>query len=448
MFRRLLNRSESRAISYQSLFAAGADLAPRTYAGTAVTQETSLRLGVVYACVRLLSDTVSTLPADTFIRRDGQRFPYRPKPTWVDNPDLGLTREDLLQQVMVSLLLDGNAFIRVFRRPTGEPVVLNVLDPKRVEVRRNRTTSDVEFLIDRSIVVERRDMLHLTELRLPGQLRGVSRIEEVKQTFGLAAALEEFSARFFGNGSSTAGIIETPATLNREQANDIKETFESQHRGVMRSNRVGVLGGGAKFVKTGVDPEDSQLIQSREFAVQEVARIFRIPLHMLQVAQPGAMSYASVEQNAIQFAQYTLRPYVSKIETALSSLLPNEAFLRLNMDGLQRGDLQTRMAAYSTGLQAGIYSVNDVRRLEDLRSIDGGDENRVPLHNVNVSAANLAADESRVRILSALILAGFDPSEALAVAGLPDIGHTGLPSVQLQGVQNVAPDSPSSAYDV
>lgn len=448
MFRRLLNRSESRAISYQSLFAAGADLAPRTYAGTSVTQETSLRLGVVYACVRLLSDTVSTLPADTFIRRDGQRFPYRPKPTWVDNPDLGLTREDLLQQVMVSLLLDGNAFIRVFRRPTGEPLVLNVLDPKRVEVRRNRTTSDVEFLIDRSIVVERRDILHLTELRLPGQLRGVSRIEEVKQTFGLAAALEEFSARFFGNGSSTAGIIETPATLNREQANDIKETFESQHRGVMRSNRVGVLGGGAKFVKTGVDPEDSQLIQSREFAVQEVARIFRIPLHMLQVAQPGAMSYASVEQNAIQFAQYTLRPYVSKIETALSSLLPDQAFLRLNMDGLQRGDLQTRMAAYSTGLQAGIYSVNDVRRLEDLRSIDGGDENRVPLHNVNVSAANLAADESRVRILSALILAGFDPSEALTVAGLPNIGHTGLPSVQLQGVQNVAPDSPSSAYDV
>ena len=136
----LRNLFEKRAISYQTIFGSGSDLMQTTNAGTVITQDTSLRIGAVYACVRLLADTVSTLPADTYYRDGGERLPYRPKPLWLENPDLGTSREDHLQQAMVSLLLDGNVFIRIFRNSSGEVIALTVLDPTRVEVRRNYTT--------------------------------------------------------------------------------------------------------------------------------------------------------------------------------------------------------------------------------------------------------------------------------------------------------------------
>jgi hypothetical protein len=209
-----------------------------------------------------------------------------------------------------------------------------------------------------------------------------------------------------------------------------------------------VLGGGSKFVKTGVDPEEAQMLESRQFAVEEVARIFRIPPHMLQVTTPGSMSYASVEQNAIQFSQYTLRPYISKIEAALTTLLPGDAFYRINLDGLLRGDFQTRMSGYSTAVQMGAFSINDVRRLEDLSPVDGGDEHRVPLANVNVTAANLIEQEKRVGMLTRLVQLGFEPDESLAVVGLPQITHTGLPTVQLQNPAVLDPLDPAAAYPV
>lgn len=451
MLARLLGLGDQRAISYQSLFAAGADIAPRTPAGTVINQDTALKIGAVYAAVRLLSDTISTLPADTYIRQDGQRLPFRPKPEWVDNPDAGVTREDHVAQVMISLLLDGNAFVRVYRatsgRNAGLVTALVVLDPRKVEVKRN-ANGEVEFVFDDRVTIGRDDMLHITELRQPGALRGISRIDQVKDTLGIAAALDEFSGRFFGQGSVTSGILETPSMLTKEQAMQLKETFEATHKGVSKSHRIGILGGGAKFVKTGVDPENAQMLESRRFAVEEVARVFRIPQHMLQVAAPGVQSYSSNEENAIQFAQYTLRPYIAKLEAAYSRLLPGRSFIKWNLDGLLRGDLQSRYSAYSTALQSGFMSINDVRRIEDFRPVDGGEAYRVPLANVNVEAANINEQERRVMNAVRLIQVGFAPEDALSVAGLPDITHTGLPSVQLQAATNFDPEDPQDAYPV
>jgi hypothetical protein len=236
--------------------------------------------------------------------------------------------------------------------------------------------------------------------------------------------------------------------LTKEQALQLKETFEATHRGVSKSHRIGILGGGAKFVKTGVDPEHAQMLESRRFAVEEVARVFRIPQHMLQVAAPGVQSYASNEENAIQFATYTLRPYIAKLEAAYSRLLPGDAFMRWNLDGLLRGDLQSRYSAYSTALQSGFMSINDVRRIEDFRPVGGGDAYRVPLANVNVEAANITEQEKRVAMLSRLVQLGFDPSESLQVVGLPSIEHTGLPTVQLQNPAVLDPIDPESVYPV
>lgn len=446
----MLNRLfEKRSVSYQSVWGSGRSWEDQTLAGTSVDQATALRVGAVYACTRLLSDTISTLPVDTFTRaEDGNRIGYD-KPAWVASPD-GRPFADHIAQVVVSLLLDGNAFIRIVRKSTGEVSTLTCLPPQIVQPRKSATgiVYDVDTSAGKTTVADA-DMLHITELKRAGEMRGVSRISEAKQTLGLASALDEFAARFFGQGSNASGIIEYPDALTKEQAEDLVSAWELGHKGLKKSHRPGVLFGGAKFSKTSVDNEQSQFLQSRQFAVEEVARIFRVPPHMIGVTTPGAMSYASVEQNAIQFATYTLRPIIAKLEAAYSPLLlAPTAFIKWNLDGILRGDLATRYTSYSTGMQAGFLSINDIHRLEDLPPVDGGEVYRVPLANVDLGAASIVETSKRVSMSVQLVNSGFDPSEVLAAMGLPAIDHTGLPTVQLQNTAGIDPDNPTAAYSV
>ncbi len=399
----------------------------QTWSGAQIDQVTALQIDTVYACVRLYTDTVATLPVAPFIRRNGTRFPYGPRPVWMDDPGVdGLSWTDYVTQGMTSLLLDGNWFTRIYRNSIGEPVALQVLNPLKVEVRRDGS-GNVEYWWDTTTRIPTADVLHITELRLPGELRGVSRITQLKQTLGLSRALEEFSARFFSGGSISTGIIETPAMMTPEQAKEMKRAYEESHRGLQRAHRVGVLGGGATWKKTGVDPDEAQMLESKRFSVESIARVFSVPLHMLQVATPGAMSYASVEQNAIQWVTQSLRPYVHKVEMAHTKLLPDGVFMRMNMDALLRGDTASRFAAYSTALQSGWSSINDVRRLEDMAPVDGGDALRVPLANVDLPAANVVETEMNVSMAVQLISAGADPEATLAAFGLPAIPWTAAP---------------------
>ena len=449
MLRRLLNSGQERNLSYQQIWGAGGDWVSgnMTWSGADVSQKSSIQISAVFACVRLLADTVSTLPADTYIRVGDERRPY-PAPVWVAEPDSDMTRQDFIQQIVVSLMLDGNAFVQVLRSGNGVAALV-VLDPTRIEVRRNAESRRPEYVVDQGKrVLPSEDVLHITDLRRPGDLRGVSRVTELRQTLGLARALDEFAARFFGNGSTTTGIIEYPGNLSEEQARDLVDGFEAGHKGLRRAHRPGVLSGGARFQKTGVDPESAQMLGSRQMSVEEIARIFGVPPHMIGLTTPGAMSYASVEQNAIQFVTHTLRPLVTKIESALTRLLPGDAFLRFNMDGLLRGDSISRAQYHSTALQAGWETVNDVRRIEDLPPVDGGDQIRVSLANIEVNAASLVEMDKRVVMAQRLVTSGFEPASVLAALGLPDMAHTGLPSVQLQGIAQIDPNSPESAYPV
>lgn len=449
MLRRLFAQPEARSLSYQQIWGAGGDWVSgnMTWSGADVSQKSSLQISAVFACVRLLADTVSTLPADTYVRDGGERRPY-PAPDWLSEPDVGVTRQDFLQQVVTSLMLDGNAFIQVLRSGAGVAALV-VLDPTRIEVRRNRESRRPEYVVDQGqTVLPAADILHITDLRRPGDLRGVSRVSELRQTLGLARALDEFASRFFGNGSTTTGIIEYPGNLTEEQARDLVDGFEAGHKGLRRAHRPGVLSGGAKFQKTGVDPESAQMLGSRQMAVEEIARIFGVPPHMIGLTTPGAMSYASVEQNAIQFVTHTLRPLVTKIESALSRLLPGDAFVRFNMDGLLRGDSISRAQYHSTALQAGWETVNDVRRIEDLPPVEGGDQIRVPLANIEVNAASLVEMDKKVIMAQRLVVSGFDPASVLAALGLPPMTHTGLPSVQLQGIAQIDPNNPEAVYPV
>jgi len=445
---RLLGRQEEqRAISFQTLFAAGDGYTFSTNSGVYVTQEDSLKIGTVYACVRLIADTISTLPVDSYIRQEGVRLQYRPRPAWLDAPDIGVTKEDHFQQVVVSLLLNGNSFTRIIRDEDGEVLALSVLNPQRVEVRRDGN-GRLFYVHDAKDRIEDVNMIHIKDLTLPGELRGKSRVDLVKENLGLARALEEFAARFFGQGSTTAGIIQFPGNLSREQAKNLVDSFEDGHKGLRRSHRPGILFGGATFQKTGVNPNESQFIESRQFAVEEIARIFRVPPSMIGVTTPGAMSYASVEANNLAFLVHSLTPILAKVEAEYSVLLAGRAFIRFSTAGLLRGDIQARNASYQSGLNNGYLSVNDVRRFEDMSPIEGGDTYRVPLMNIDITAANLADLDRKSLIAQRLILAGFDPAGVLAYLGIEPIAHTGLPSTQLQPISTVSPTDPQAAYEV
>lgn len=445
MLERLLARTEERALSFQTIWGAGDTYALSTKAGTVVTQDTAMRIGTVYACVRLISDSISTLPVGPYRRFQGERLPVFPRPMWLDFPELDVTRVDHFQQVLVSLLVDGNAFVRIVRDDEGI-VGLIVLNPYHVTIHRDGLGRIYYRVHDE--ILNPDQMLHIVDLRKPGQLRGESRIDLLKEQLGLAAALEEFAARFFGNGSTTQGIIEFPGALTKEQAKNLVDGFEQSHKGLRRAHRPGVLSSGAKFVKTGVNPNEAQMLESRQMSVEEIARIFRCPPSMLGVTTPGAMSYASVEANQIHFVTHTLRPYIVKLEDAYSKLLPEGQFIKFSVDGLLRGDSQTRSNIYSQGIQAGWLSINDIHRLEDMAAVEGGDVYRVPLANVDLSAANLVETDKRVQMAQRLVQSGFEPAAVLQAMGLPPITHTGVPSTQLQAIAQIDPTNPEAVYEV
>lgn len=445
-----LGNSEKRSISYQKIWGSGADFVSSSESGVPVDQANAFKLNAFYACVLLISDTISTLPVDCFIRRDGDRYPFRPQPAWVQKPDVDMLRAEHYQQVLVSMLLDGNAFTRIYRDSSGEVANLVVLDPTKVEIKRAERTRELYYVYneDYSKPIRKDEMIHITEIRKAGSDRGISRVSELKDNIGLGIALQNFASRFFAQGAVTAGIIESPHDLKEEQAKNLADGFNLRHRGSAKAHKVGILTGGAKFVRTGVNPDEAQMLDSQKFAVEQIARIFRVPPHMIGVTTQGAMSYNSVEQQNINFVQHTLRSYIAKIEDAYGELLPVGAFLRFNIDGLLRGDFQTRMQGYSIGAQAGFLSTNDIRRFEDLRPVDGGDVYRVPLANVDLAAASLVETDKRVQMAVKLVQSGFEPKDVLAKLGLPDMMHTGVPTVQLQSVAQIDPENPENVYEV
>jgi HK97 family phage portal protein len=446
----LNNLFEKRAISFQTIWGSGADIELQSNSGVYVDSQTALQINAVFSAVSLISDTISTLPVDVFIRRDGARYPFRPRPQWVVQPDIDTTKEAFYGSVIVSLLLDGNAFIRIYSNPQGEIVNLSVLNPMDVEIKRTGI-GRVGFVVkgeDKMLTTD--DVIFIPDLVRPGYLRGVSRTEALKENFGLAKALENYAAKFFGSGSQTSGVIEVPGSvpITADQAKAMQEAFDSRHKGWRQAHKTAVLSGGAVYKPTNVPNDQAQFLDSRRMAVEDVARAFNIPPHLMGL--PGTTSYASVEQNNLAWVTHCLRPIVQKIEGAMSPLMNRypggeNAFIRFNLDGLLRADINSRMTAFSTGLQSGFLTINDVRRIEDLPPIadPSADTVRVPLANVNVEAADLSAQTERVDMAQRLIQVGFDPASVLEKLGLPAMTHTGVPSVQLQPVQPPQVEYPS-----
>lgn len=432
--------TEERAVSFQTVWGSGDFMDLQSLSAVNVNSETAMQVNAVFSAVSLISDTLATLPIDAYVRRSGARYPLRPRPAWVLKPDVDTTKEAFYGAAIVSLLLDGNVFIRVYRNKSGQVVNMVVLNPTDVVVKRNGIGRVIFDVKGETKALTSDDVIFIPDVVRPGQLRGVSRVDALKENFGLAMALENYAARFFGNGTQTSGVLEVPGNLTADQAKMLQDAFDSRHKGWSKAHRTAVISGGAIYKPTNVPNDQAQFLDSRRMAVEDVARAFNVPPHLLGL--PGTNTYASVEQNNIAFVTHTLRPIAQKLEGALTNLLQQEtgleaAFVKISLDGLLRADINSRTAAYSTMLQAGVYTINDVRAFEDLRPIDdpSADTVRVPLASVNVAAADLTATKEKVDMAQRLIQVGFDPASVLAQLGLPEMTHTGDKSVQLQPEQ-------------
>jgi len=432
----------------------------QSLAGVTVDSETAIRMSTVYSCVRLLSDTVSSLPVGAYVRRGRERLSYTTvygdQPAWVARPNPETTRLEFYEQIVTSFKLEGNAYILTMRDDMGDVQELYVLDPVGVRIERPRVGEPLIYYVkvrDTQGVYEERltdkELLHIPDFRLPGQRYGLSPIAACRTTLGAAMAADVYAASYFGNAANPGGVIEVPGELTEEQASDIGRDWNLTHTGPYRAGKIGILSGGAAFKPLTINAQDAQLLDTRRFSVEEIARIYRIPLALLGHPVAGAMSFASVEAQNLSFVQYSLRPILERIEQSLSTLLPEpDGFIRFNLDALLRGTTNERYDAYTKGLRAGFLSLNDVHACEDMAPIEAGDQYRVPLQNIDAEDAKDVGLKLRTEIAAALIQVGFDPAAVTQAVGLPDMKHTGLPSSQLQQISTIDPADPASVYEV
>lgn len=430
-------------------------------AGVVVDSESAIRMATVYSCVRLLCDTVSSLPVGAYVRRGRNRLPYSvvygETPAWVNRPNPETTRLEFYEQIVSSFKLEGNAFILTIRDDMGDIQELWVIDPRNVRIERLSPNEPLVYFVkikdSQGIYEEKltdKDILHIPEFRLPGQRLGLSPIAACRTTIGTAMAADTYAASYFGNAANPGGVIEVPGEMTEEQASDIGRDWNITHTGPYRAGKIGILSGGASFKPLQINAQDAQLLDTRRFSVEEIARIFRVPLSLLGHPVAGAMSFASVEAQNLSFVQHSLRPILERIEQSLSTLLPEpDGFIRFNLDALLRGTTLERYDAYTKGLREGFLSLNDVRSTEDLGPLgEPGDQYRVPLQNIDAADAKDVGLKLRAEIAANLIQVGFDPAAVAMAVGLPEMKHTGVPSSQLQQVSTINPADPAAVYEV
>lgn len=368
---------QQRALTPNQIFGADVWEGIAGTSGEKVTQESAMTLAAVWSAVRLLSQDVATLPFHAIEKSGTTRRPLDPQPDWLTTPqvsDANFTIVDYLSQVTISLLIDGNAFILVLPS-VGKPFELTVLNPQRVEIKRSggRTTYTVnDENGSAQNVLDAMSILHIPWVRRPGALRGLSPIQVQEETIGRALAAQEVSARFFKQGSLYGGFVEVPrdTDLSGEDVQKMLADIGKRHKGHRKSWLLGALTGGATFKQTMVNPNDSQTLETERWIREQIGSAYGIPPFLMGSLEPGAVSYASTEQQGILYKQSAVRPITERIEHAHSRLLGrSNQEMKFNLDGLLRADFKTRTEGYRELWNIGVLSADEIRAKEDLPPI-------------------------------------------------------------------------------
>lgn len=362
----------------------------RTTSGKTVNERTALQTTAVYACVRILSETIASLPLHVYRYIEGGKTKDTEHALYTilhDEPNPDMTSFVFRETLMSHLLIWGNAYSQILRDRSGQVIGLYPLLPDQMSVHRsekgklyyvyNRYEEDnPNFQEKGSIVLSQEEVLHIPGLGFDG-LIGYSPIALAKNAVGMTLACEEYGASFFGNGANPGGVLEHPGIL--KDPAKVRDSWNAVYQGTRNAHKVAVLEEGMSYKQIGIPPEEAQFLETRKFQINEIARLFRIPPHM--VGDLEKSSFSNIEQQSLEFVKYTLDPWVVRFEQAFkkSLLLPEEKkthFIKFNVDGLLRGDYQSRMNGYAIGRQNGWLSTNDIRELEELNPIppeEGGD---------------------------------------------------------------------------
>lgn len=360
-----------------------------TSAGRAVNERTAMQMTAVYSCVRILAEAIAGLPLHVYqTRSDGGKEKAVSHPLYRllhDEPNPEMTSFVFRETLMTHLLLWGNAYAQVIRNGRGEVIGLYPLMPNRMSVGRNsagrlyyeyqRTSEEPPNAQYERVVLPPSEVLHIPGLGFDG-LVGYSPIAMAKNAIGMAQACEDYGASFFANGAAPGGVLEHPGTI--KDPSRVRESWTATFGGARNGNKIAVLEEGMKYTPISVSPEQAQFLQTRKFQMGEIARIFRIPPHM--IGDLDKSSFSNIEQQSLEFVKYTLDPWVIRWEQALTKTLldPRDpgVFVKFNVEGLLRGDYASRMQGYAVARQNGWMSANDIRELENLDRIapeDGGD---------------------------------------------------------------------------
>ena len=388
-----------------------------TTSGKTVTERSAMQMTAVYSCVRILAEAVAGLPLHLYkYTDDGGKEKAIDHPLYRllhDEPNPEMSSFVFRETLMTHLLLWGNAYAQIIRNGRNEIIALYPLMPNKMSVDRDenghlfytyyRGPDEAIKNKDLAVTLQPSDVLHIPGLGFDG-LVGYSPIAMAKNAIGMAIACEEFGAKFFANGAAPSGVLEHPGTI--KDPSRVREAWQSQFGGSSNSGKVAVLEEGMKYTPISISPEQAQFLETRKFQINEIARIFRVPPHM--VGDLDKSSFSNIEQQSLEFVKYTLDPWVIRWEQSIMRALlsaeeKSEYFVKFNLEGLLRGDYQSRMNGYAIGRQNGWMSANDIRELENLDRIpaeEGGDlylinGNMLPMRDAGAFANTTPNDSGK-----------------------------------------------------
>lgn len=353
--------------------------------GVQVSEDNALTFSAVYAAVRIISETIASIPLNVY-QADGEtrvKAVGHPVQDLLAKAPNSVSSTFTFREAMASnLVLHGNAYAKIEMNAAGRPTALIPLNPMKVEVK--VVDGEKVYVFDEKHTYLDYEILHFVGLSFNG-LTGKSPLSMAREAVAIGLAAQEYGARFYSNGANAGGVITAPGRLNTEVVKRLRESWNRAQSGLGSSHSTAILEEGMKYEKIGLDPEAAQFLQSRKFQVNEIARIFRIPPSYLADLE-NSSTRANTEQQAIQFVRDCITPYVRRMEVELNRKLFREdepnLYAYFTMEGLMRGDQKARYEAYATARQWGWLSVNDIRDLENLNPVEGGDIYLQPLNMV------------------------------------------------------------------
>lgn len=372
-----------------------------TNSGASVTPEKAMRLTAVNCAVRILSEGVASLPIQLFKRNDTGRerdLGHFLVDAPIRHPNAWQTPFDFKEMMTIHLLLRGNAYAQIVPTKEGRISQLIPLHPDSIEVKSTRKKT-IQYIYTRSDGTKRTfqawQIFHLRNMPKDG-LVGISPIQSCREALGLSLSAEEYGSRFYKNDSTPGGVLTHPGRVDDDVHARLKKSWQEAHSGVKNAHNVAILEEGMDWKPISISAKDAQFIESRNFQISEIARIFNLPPHLLKDLTHA--TFSNIEKQDLDFLKHSLRPWLIRWEESYQrdiidlfdgEVLPGTyeplRYIKFNVDAITRADIAVRTKAYSDGIRSGWLSINDVRAKEDMNPIKGGDIHLAPLNMIPLS---------------------------------------------------------------